>query len=149
MANYSDLIKETGSKLLKAIDHLQYSYDKVQTLPDAVSQMDDEMMGTWESFSSRFSRVSDIFIMQYIRTKIAIEEPGFRGSTRDYLNKAEKFKLINNAREWLTIRELRNVAVHEYNDEDLTAFYRKLKSLCPVLLMIRNTITEQANENYG
>ncbi len=89
MADYNALLQETQGKLLKVIDHLEYSYHKVQTLPDTLSEMDNEIMETWESFSSRFIRVSDIFIMQYLRTKIAIEEPGFKGTTRDYLNKAE------------------------------------------------------------
>ena len=101
------------------------------------------MMRLWklgESFSSRFSRVSDIFIMQYLRTKVAIEEPGFKGTTRDYLNKAEKFELIDDVATWITIRELRNAEAHEYNEDDLTEFYRRLKDLCPTLLNIRNII---------
>lgn len=141
MSNYDDLIIETGAKLLKALDHLEYSFNKIQNLPDDLTEMDDEIMETWESFLSRFSRVSDIFIMQYMRTRISVEEPGFRGATRDYLNKAEKLRLIKEAALWVTIRELRNVEAHEYNDEDLTEFYRKLKSLTPALLAIRNVIS--------
>jgi len=140
MSNYPAMLQETSDKLLKAIDHLQYSFNKVQELPDDLVDMDDEIMETWESFSSRFSRVSDIFIMQYVRTKVAIEEPGFKGTTRDYLNKAEKLGLINDISTWVVIRELRNVAAHEYNDEDLGAFYRRLKSLCPDLLAIHQVL---------
>lgn len=140
MSNYQAILQETSGKLLKAIDHLEYSFNKVQKLTDDLRDMDDEMMETWESFSSRFSRVSDIFIMQYVRTKVAIEEPGFTGTTRDYLNKAEKLGLINDVATWVVIRELRNVAAHEYNDEDLSAFYRRLKSLCPELLTIHQIL---------
>lgn len=139
--NYQALLRDISVRLEKALQHLEYSFNKIKKLPDDLSLMDDEIMETWESFSSRFSRVSDIFIVQFLRTKIAIDEPGFKGSTRDYLNKAEKLNLITNAKTWVTIRELRNVEAHEYNDEDLTAFYNKLKSLCPELLSIRNIIT--------
>lgn len=142
MANYEALLQETSRKLTKALEHLAYSFNKVQKLPGELSEMDDEIMETWESFSSRFARVSDIFVMQYLRTKIAIEEPGFKGTTRDYLNKAEKLGLITDAKQWFIIRELRNAAAHEYNDEDLTAFYQKLKSLCPLLLYIKNVISD-------
>ena len=138
--DYSALLKDTSVKLEKALVHLEYSFRKVQKLPDDLSKMDEEAMETWESFSSRFSRVSDIFTMQFIRTRVAIDEPGFKGSTRDYLNKAEKLNLISDAKTWVTIRELRNVEAHEYNDDDLTAFYRKLKSLCPELLAIRKIL---------
>jgi len=141
MSNYEALLQETARKLTKALEHLAYSFNKIDDLPDDLAKMDDEIMETWESFSSRFARVSDIFVMQYLRTKIAIEEPGFKGTTRDYLNKAEKLGLIDDAKQWVIIRELRNAAAHEYNDEDLTAFYQKLKSLCPVLLSIKNVIT--------
>lgn len=140
MGNYQRLTEQTTEKLMKALSHLEYSYNKVQSLPDDLSQMDDEIMETWESFSSRFSRVSDLFIKQYLRTKIASEEPGFKGSTRDYLNKAEKLKLIESAAQWFNIRELRNVEAHEYNDRDLTEFYRRIKALTPILLAIRNII---------
>jgi len=141
MTNYNALLKKTTEKLLKALTHLEYSYNKIQTLPDTLSEMDDEVMETWESFLCRFSRVSNIFITQYIRTKVAIEEPGYKGTTRDTLNKAEKYGLIDEAAKWVMIRELRNAETHEYDDEDLTQFYRKLKTLCPVLLNIRQQIT--------
>lgn len=140
MTNYDALLQETARKLTKALEHLAYSFHKIQDLPEDLSKMDDEIMETWESFSSRFARVSDIFVMQYLRTKIAIEEPGFKGTTRDYLNKAEKLGLISDAKQWVIIRELRNAAAHEYNDDDLSAFYQKLKSLCPLLLSIKNVI---------
>lgn len=71
-----------------------------------------------------------------------MEEPGFKGTTRDYINKAEKLNLIKDAHQWVIIRELRNAAAHEYNDEDLTAFYQKLKTLCPNLLAIRQIIMD-------
>ena len=138
--NYEVLLKETSRKLSKALDHLEYSYHKIQQLPDDLSSMDDEDMETWESFTSRFSRVSDIFIMQYLRTRIATEEPGYKGTTRDYLNKAEKLGLVSSARQWVSIRELRNVEAHEYNDTDLTEFYRRLKTVCPILLDIRKVL---------
>lgn len=63
MTDYNIMLQEIKNKLLKAIDHLEYSYKKVQTLPDSLTEMSDEIMETWESFSSRFVRVSDIFIM--------------------------------------------------------------------------------------
>ena len=142
MRNYDSILQETAQRLAKALDHLAYSAEKVQKLPDDLALMDEEAMETWESFTSRFSRVSDIFIMQYLRTKLAIEEPGYKGTTRDYLNKAEKLGLIQSAREWTSIRELRNVEAHEYKDQDLTAFYRRLKSLYPTLLAIRHLLVE-------
>lgn len=141
MTDYQAILNETSGKLLKALDHLEYSYKKVQTLPDDLSSMDDEQMETWESFSSRFSRVSDIFIKQYLRAKVAIEEPGFKGTTRDYLNQAEKLSLIEDAQQWVHIRELGCVEDQEFENETLTNFFKTIKDKCPILLSIRNVIS--------
>ncbi len=138
MSSYEAILQETSRKLIKALEHLTYSYNKIQKLPDELAKMDDEIMETWESFSSRFARVSDIFVMQFLRTKIAIEEPGFKGTTRDYLNKAEKLGLITDAEKWVTVRELSDPCVYDYKDEAFTVFYQKLKFYSPLLLSIKD-----------
>lgn len=140
MYNYQSLLDQTRDKLIKALGHLEYSYNKIQTMTDDSSQMDDDMLETWESFSSRFSRVSDIFVMKYIRTRVGIEEPGYKGTTRDYIYKAVQLGLIESAADWITIRELRNVEAYDYNDDDLTHFFRRLNSLCPTLLAIQSVL---------
>lgn len=140
MADYQAILTDVAGKLAKAIAHLEYSYNKIQTLSSPSSNADDEILETWESFAARFSRVSDIFVMKYLKTRILMEEPGFRGTTRDCLNLAEKLGLIHVATDWVTIRELRNIAAHEYNDDDLSAFYLKLKQLCPTLLSLNSVI---------
>jgi len=140
MTNYDNILETTSSRLKKAIHHLEYSYNKVQQLPINYSEMDDEIMETWESFSSRFGRAADIFMMKYIRTLILCGDPGFQGTLRDRLNKAEKMRIIADATQWLEIRELRNVAAHEYHDDDLTAYYKKLLEYAPIILELKNTI---------
>ena len=98
--------------------------------------MNEEELETWESFSARFSRVSDIFITRYLRTRILEEDPGFIGTLRDFLLKAEKMGLIDDTNHWLVIRELCNLAAHEYVEEGLTRFFRALKESAPTLLGI-------------
>ncbi len=141
MSNYDAILNDVSEKLAKVIAHLEYSYKKIQSLPKPLTEADDEILETWESFSARFSRVSDIFVMRYLRTRIAIKEPGFKGTTRDHLNLAEKLGLISSADGWATIRELRNITGHEYNDSDLNAFYKKIHDLCPLLFEIKPLIS--------
>lgn len=43
MTDYDLLQKETGDKFIKALDHLEYSHNKVLTLPDDLSEMDDRL----------------------------------------------------------------------------------------------------------
>lgn len=136
----SRLLEENKRKLEKAIKHLEYSFMKLQNLDDKLNLENDEILETWESFAARFSRVADIFLMRYIRSKILLEDPAFNGTFRDHLNQAEKLNIIESAQAWLAIRELRNVTAHEYNEDNLLEFYKKLETETPKLLALRELV---------
>lgn len=140
MEQYAEQLIAQKRKLLKALEHLDYSYKKVLTLPEQVEKLDEESLETWESFAARFSRVVDIFLARYLRTRILIEDPGFSGTLRDYINQAEKLNLLNDAEEWLAIRELRNISAHDYSEKDLSIFFGRLKQECSKLLAIKNIL---------
>ena len=131
---------EVEKQLEKAIVHLEYSYNKIVKLPTAIDAMDEEILETWESFSARFSRVADIFLVKYIKAKVKIDDPGFIGTFRDFLNQAEKLLLIEDLKIWLKIRELRNIAAHEYSESNLEVFFQQLKTLAPKLITIRDKL---------
>lgn len=139
---YKEHLAEQKNKLLKALAHLEYSYKKIQSLPEVLDQLDEESLETWESFCARFSRVADIFLTRYLRTYILIQDPGFAGSLRDFVNQAEKLGLVANADEWMSIRELRNISASDYEDVQLTDFFKNLKSKCLLLLSIKSFIIE-------
>lgn len=124
-------------KLRKALKHLEYSYNKILKLPSHVATLDEEMLETWESFAARFARVCDIFLSRYIRTIVLLEDPGFSGTLRDFLNVAEKIGIVDDAKKWLSIRELRNITAHEYSDQDMSAFFETLKKNCPAILALK------------
>jgi hypothetical protein len=138
--NYQELLQSQKNKLLKALAHLEYSYHKVQSLPEKIEELDEESLETWESFCARFGRVSDIFLSHYIRTAVLMSDPGFSGTLRDFLNQAEKAKIIEDAKTWLAIRELRNIAAHEYSEKETNIFFNRLKTECPRLLAIREKL---------
>ena len=127
-------------KLLKAISHLEYSYQKILSLPTDPEQLGEETLETWESFAARFCRVADIFLMEYLRAYVLKEDPGFTGSLRDFVNQAEKLNLITNAEKWMAIRELRNISTHEYTDKDLAEFFKRIKKEALDLLAIKNKL---------
>jgi hypothetical protein len=129
------------NKLIKALAHLEYSYNKILKLPEDPAQFDEEILETWESFSARFCRVADMFLMKYLRTLILMQDPGFTGSLRDFLNQAEKLNYINSAELWLQIRELRNIAAHEYSEKDLALFFQRLRSDCIHLLNLNQFLS--------
>lgn len=140
MEKLQDLLKTQTRKLKKALEHLEYSFKKIQSLSTDANQLDEEGLETWESFAARFSRVSEIFLTRYLRTLILLQDPGFSGSLRDLVNQAEKFGIINNAETWMSIREMRNITAHDYSEKDLAMFFTRLKNECPHLLQIDETL---------
>lgn len=120
--SYQELLKKYEDQVQKAMGHLQYSRNKVSSLPTKLSENDEETLETWESFTSRFARVVDLFLTKYIKVRIKIEDPGFDGSLRDYLNLAEKLGWILDVDRWIALRELRNIQAHDYTDETFLSF---------------------------
>lgn len=122
--------------LKKARNHLAYSFNKVQKIA-LNRELKEEELESLESFSSRFARFSDMLISKHLRLLALEKDPAFRGSVIDLLNQAEKFGWIDSAETWKRIRQLRNVAAHEYEAEDYKKLYQELISLTPRLLDVR------------
>ena len=141
MTNYDKLIDVYQKKLSKALKHLEYSYKKIQNMSLDVDTMDEEVLEVWESFSARFSRVVDLFLMKYVKSVVLKNDPGFQGSLRDFVDQGEKLGIVNNADTWMELRELRNITAHEYTEKELSAFFLKLKELAPQLLSLKNILS--------
>lgn len=133
-----DLIEQTWQEVLEGIRHLEYSFKKVQSLNTDPSQLSSEDLETWEGLIARFGRVSDIYLSKYLRALVSHAEPGFRGSFRDYLDQAAKMKIINNVEQWVEIRELRNLSVHEYSKTKVPAIFERVRELTPKLIELKN-----------
>ncbi len=92
-----------------------------------MSENDEETLEKWESFTARFARVVDIFLTKFIKLQIKSQDPGFDGTLLDYLNQAEKLRLISDAKRWLAMRELRNIQDHDYTDDEYERFVTALE----------------------
>lgn len=140
MTDYENLLERHKLALLKSLQYLKQSYSKIQSLPTHIKEGDSETLEVWESYVARFARVSDIFVMKYLKTKISLENPAFRGSVRDLLNEAEKLNLIESAAQWLDIRDLRNRATHDYEESELEGYLENIKRLTPIVLSIEKIL---------
>ena len=140
MEKLNRYLQDTIHQLQKSLVHLEYSYNKILKLTSEVDSMDEEILETWESFASRFARASDIFLMRFIKAKVRLDDPGFNGTFRDYLNQAEKIGLIQDVMIWMKIRELRNISAHEYSESNLEFIFNSLKELAPEILKVKNLI---------
>lgn len=125
------------AQLIKALGHLDYSYQKSTNLPMLEKDMDEETLETWEGFSSRFARVVDLYTTKYLKTCVLLSDPAFDGSYRDWLDAAEKLRLIDSADFFMKMREIRNIHSHDYRDDKLQAFLSDLRTYAPHLLKIQ------------
>lgn len=136
------VLQEHAKKLKKSLAHLRYSRKKVLRLPADSLRLDEEQLETWESFTARFSRVVDLFLTKYLRSRVLKDDPGFEGTLRDFVNQGEKMGLLQSAERWMAIRELRNITAHEYTDEDLTEFFKKSRELADEVLNIERILVK-------
>jgi len=125
-----------AEQLKKALKHLEYSYKKSLSLPMTEKEMDEEILETWEGFSSRFARVVDIFTTKYLKCCVLLADPAFDGSYRDLLDSSEKLKLIESSDFYMKMREIRNIHSHDYREDKLILFLTDLKTYAPELLKI-------------
>ena len=123
------------SDLERARKRLEYSFNKVRNQSFA-HELEESELEVLESFSSRFARFSDLIIARYFRLLMLEKDPAFRGSLIDLLNQAEKQGWISSREVWLRIRELRNLAAHDYEAENYQALYEELIRLTPELLKV-------------
>lgn len=140
MTDYQALLQQQHDKLNKALGHLDYSYKKVSALSTEEDKLDEETLETWESFCARFTRVVDLFLTKYLRTFVLEQDPGFTGSLRDFVNQGEKFDLLKDAKNWMRIRELRNITAHEYTSEDLAKFLETLREYARQRLSLKTSL---------
>ena len=132
----SHLEIELERKLLKALGRFDSSLKRVVPLKNSVEEFSDEELGDYEELMSRFARLSDLFLSQYLRLRVQQEDPAFRGSFKDVLNQSEKLGLITSGDEWFKIRELRNKQAHEYEESDLIALFVQVLQSKPLLQSI-------------
>ncbi len=136
----NDLVGYYYTKIVKSLKYLEFTYSRVLKLSTDPKLLTELELETWDGFATRFSRSSDLFLSKYIKAAIQFDDPVFEGSFRDHLNRAEKLKLIDDSKVWFEIRELRNVIVHEYSDEDLKAIFEKMLKLTPLILDLRKRL---------
>ncbi len=128
------------AKIVKSLNHFEFTLERVKKLstnPENLSESDFEI---WDSFSTRFSRTADLFLSKYLKAAIIHDDPAFDGYFRDLMNRAEKLKLVESVNDWVDIRGLRNVIVHEYSDDDLEKIFLKMLKYAPLLQDLRKKL---------
>lgn len=120
-------------KLLSdARDVLLYSYNKCSAIGIKESYQPEELE-SFESFTGRFARLSDILIQKIFRLVDELDLDT-QGTIRDRINRAEKKELIDSADIFVEIRIVRNDIAYEYLPEAIHDIFGKALLLTPHLL---------------
>jgi hypothetical protein len=91
-----------------------------------------------DAFVARFGRLQDLLGDKWLPAWLrAMQEP--LGAVLENLDRAEKLTLIQSADEWLAVRKLRNLMVHEYLDQP-DALYAALLAAHAGVPMLLQTV---------
>ncbi len=129
----AELVQQQLQSMHQAAQKLEWSYQRCQPLD--VQQLENNAEERFETLTARFSRMSDILVQKVFRMvdELDLESPG---TVRDRINRAEKKGLIDSARDFVVIRQLRNAIAHEYKEEELLAIHKEVLRLTPLLLTV-------------
>jgi len=140
-AQIAEMLKKVRDQIARGLNRLALSLQKAKGLSSNPASLSDDELEIWDSLASRFARVVDLFTSKYVRLSVLKQEPGFRGSTRDLLDIAEKANVISSAQKWFEIRELRNRQAHEYEDDDLRDLFEAIRKESEFVMALKKEFT--------
>lgn len=114
-----------------ARDVLLYSFNKCSAI-GIKETYEPEELESFESFTGRFARLSDILIQKIFRLVDELDLDS-QGTIRDRINRAEKKELIGSSDVFVEIRMVRNDIAHEYLPEAIHDIFKKVLTLSPHL----------------
>jgi hypothetical protein len=126
-----NLLKEMGS-LEKSASLFKQSYDKCKVfgIKKTYSELELE---AFEALTARFSRLSDLLLQRVFRLIDSLELVN-EGTVVDRLNRAEKRKLFPAAKQFVEMKHLRNLIVHEYEPDEYTLVFKNVLNMAEPLL---------------
>ncbi len=144
------LLKEHVQLMDAAAQVLRESHERVTALLQpsgaAHKQLSVGEKESCEALTSRFARLCDFLFQRVFRSIDAIELSD-EGTGIDRLNRMEKRGIIPSARDWRSLRELRNAIVHEYliesSDEVLRESHRRAHELLETVVSVESYLATQ------
>jgi len=124
--------------LMKSLLSLTQSIEKCKTI-DLNNTLTFENQESFDSLTSKFSRVSDILTQKVLKSIIIL----YREDSKTFLDRAnflEKIGIIQDSNILINIRDLRNEISHEYIEEDLRDLYRRTLEYSGELISLINSI---------
>ena len=131
-----------------ARDVLLYSFNKCTAI-GVKEAYEPEELESFESFTGRFARLSDILIQKIFRLVDELDLDS-QGTVRDRINRAEKKELIDSSDVFVEVRMVRNDIAHECLPEAIHDMFGKVLTLTPHLLdSVERTVIYCTKYTYG
>ena len=127
-----DVLNETINIIEKASDILERSYNKCLAI-GIKKEYSFEEMESFDAFTSRFARASDIYSQKLFRTLFELLDE-YPESVLDLLNSAEKHNIITSVDHISEIRKLQNDIAHEYWANNIKLKFQDVLEHTPSLL---------------
>jgi len=127
------LLEEAIEELQSSLAHLNYSFQSMNEIEVSVTEMSEEQLQVQEAFTSRFSRVVDLFVNKTLR---ALDRYELVDSLTllDVANRAEKRGLIPST-DWLReMKDVRNQIAHDYSGAKLASIIEFCMEKVPELV---------------
>ena len=107
------LLQQGLAELANARRHLDYSFQQVAGLSDALEAATEKQLESAEAFTGRFARSIDLLVNKVLRSLDRVElKP--EGTLLDVINRAEKRGLVERAEELREMKDVRNMIAHDY-----------------------------------
>ncbi len=116
-------VAEIHAKRLKYAMKKLSSYFPIS--PEVIVALSDDELPLFELYTSRFSKLQDLIGNALFPKLLAsVGEPVDEMTFIDRLNRLEKLGVLDNAENWMKLRQIRNHLSHEYPDQpEITAEY--------------------------
>jgi len=127
------LLAEELDLLEKAVVTLILSVDKCKKILSKQGDYSFEDLESFDSLTSKFGRTSDILTQKVLRTVwMLLHEPFV--PFIDFMNHAEKIRLVKSAEKLIEIRDLRNQITHQYIPEAINELVPEVIELSAALI---------------
>ncbi|MCL2282848.1 MAG: hypothetical protein FWC26_05980 [Fibromonadales bacterium] len=111
-----EILKENMETLNKSLMRLSESFLKCKEI-GMKDEFSSQELTEFEALTARFARTVDLFINKCLRSLYKVEREEVI-TVIDILNNAEKRDVIESAKIWTDIKDLRNSIIHDYDVDD-------------------------------
>ena len=139
------LLQQGLAELANARRHLDYSFQQVAGLSEALEAVTEKQLESAEAFTGRFARSIDLLVNKVLRSLDRVELKS-EGTLLDVINRAEKRGLVERAEELREMKDVRNMIAHDYAGAKAAEIFAYCREQKPVVDAICDRVAAYAGQ---